>query len=61
MIDSISSVASLAIAMQQQKTAQDVEMAVMSKVQDLQQQQGEAVLQLLDSAAVPATTIDIRV
>ncbi len=61
MIDSISGVANLAMVMHQQKTAQDVEIAVINKVQDVQKQQGEAVLQLLDSASVPATTIDVRV
>ena len=63
MLDSVSSIASLATQLSAQRTGQQIELAVLSKVQDLQKQQGEAVLKLMASAAVPApaTSIDVHV
>ena len=61
MLDSVSGVANLAIALQQQKLADQVNMAVLNKTQDIQKQQGEAILSLLNSAQVPQTTIDVKV
>ena len=63
MLDSVSSIANLATRLSAQKTGQQVELAVLNKVQDLQQQQGEAVLKLMESATVPvpATGIDVYV
>lgn len=55
MSDSISSIASLGTVMQQQKTAQQVNMAVLNKAQDIQKQQGEAAVKLIQSAT-PAST-----
>ena len=59
MLDSVSSIASLATQMSIQKTGQQVQLAVFNKVQDIQEQQGQAVLQLMESATVPAQTIDV--
>lgn len=63
MLDSVSSIASFATQMSAQKTGQQVQVAVMNKVQDLQEQQGQQVLQLMDSAAAPtpAQSIDVYV
>lgn len=61
MLDSISSVAALATQMANQKTAQQVDIAVFKKAQDLQEQQGQAVLQLINDSAVPVQSIDVRV
>lgn len=59
MLDSVSSIASLATQMSIQKTGQQVQLAVFNKVQNIQEQQGQAVLQLMESATVPAQTIDV--
>lgn len=61
MIDSIPNVASLATQMSAQKTGQQVQLAVLNKAQDLQKQQGEAVLKLLETAAPAANKIDTYV
>ncbi len=61
MLDSISSVAALATQMANQKTAQQVDIAIFKKAQDLQEQQGQAVLQLINDSAVPAQSIDVHV
>jgi hypothetical protein len=61
MLDSISSVAALATQMANQKTAQQVDIAVFKKAQDLQEQQGQAVIQLINDSAVPAQSIDVHV
>ena len=60
MVDSISGLTNVAVALQQQKTAQQVNIAVLNKAQDVQQQQGQAVLQLLDSANI-AQGVDVHV
>jgi hypothetical protein len=52
MVDSVSSLANVAVAMQQQKLSQQINIAVQNKAQDIQEQQGQAVLQLLDSANI---------
>lgn len=61
MLDSISSVVALATQMANQKTAQQVDIAIFKKAQDLQEQQGQAVLQLINDSAVPAQSIDVHV
>lgn len=61
MLDSVSSIASFATQMSTQKTGQQVQLAVLNKVQDLQKQQGQNVLQLMESAAAPAQSIDVYV
>ena len=61
MIDSVSGIANLAMAMQQQKISQQVEIAVFNKAQDIQKQQGQDMLQLLDSANVSSSGIDVKV
>ncbi|MCD2449618.1 YjfB family protein [Methylicorpusculum oleiharenae] len=60
MLDSVSSITSLATQMSVQKTGQQVQLAVLNKAQDMQEQQGEAVLQLLESASIPAESIDVH-
>lgn len=59
MLDSVSSIAAFATQISTQKTAQQVEIAVLKKAQDIQEEQGKAVLQLLESASVPAQSIDV--
>jgi hypothetical protein len=60
MVDSISGVANVAIALQQQQTSQQISTAVLVKAKDIQEQQGQAALQLLASAKIPQG-IDIHV
>ena len=52
MVDSISGVANVAIALQQQ-TSQQISTAVLVKAKDIQEQQGQAALQLLASVKIP--------
>jgi Putative motility protein len=52
MIDSISGAANLAITLQQQKLSQQIDIAVMNKVKDIQEQQGQSALQLLESTKI---------
>lgn len=63
MLDSVSSIAHFATQLSNQKIGQQVEVAVMKKAQDLQQQQGQDLLKLMESATVrqPATGIDVHV
>lgn len=58
-MDSISGIASAAIAMQQQKMAQQVNLAVMNKAQEVQKQQGEAAMQLLNSTPAASGRLDV--
>ena len=60
MVDSISGAANVAIALQQQQTSQQISIAVLVKAKDIQEQQGQAALQLLASAKIPQG-IDIHV
>jgi len=59
MVDSISGVANVAIALQQQ-TSQQISTAVLVKAKGIQEQQGQAALQLLASAKIPQG-IDVHV
>ena len=61
MLDSVSAIAGLATQMSTQKTAQQVEMAVLVKAKEMQEQQGQNALKLLESASVPPGGIDVRV
>lgn len=61
MLDSVSAIAGLATQMSTQKTAQEIQVAVLAKAKDLQEQQGQNALKLLESAGVPAGSIDVRV
>lgn len=58
---SISGVANAALALQQQKLSEQVGTAVLVKAKDITKQEGEAALQLLESANVPKQGIDVRV
>ena len=60
MVDSISGAANVGIALQQQQTSQQISTAVLVKAKDIQEQQGQAALQLLASAKIPQG-IDIHV
>ena len=60
MVDSISGVANVGIALQQQQTSQQISTAVLVKAKDIQEQQGQAALQLLASAKIPQG-IDVHV
>lgn len=61
MIDSISGAANFVAGLQQQKTVDEVNMAVMVKAQDMQKQQGANLLELLNSAKVGPDGIDVHV
>lgn len=61
MSGSISSITSLSTMMQQQKVAQQLEVTMLKKAQDIQEQQGEAALKLLQSAAPSAANSSIDV
>jgi hypothetical protein len=61
MLDSVSSIAALSTQLSIQKTAQQVDVAVLKKAQDIQEQQGQNMLQLIASASVPSTGIDVHV
>lgn len=58
---SISGVANAALALQQQKINEQVGTAVLAKAKDVTKQQGEAALQLLESANVSKQGVDVRV
>lgn len=60
MVDSISGLANAAVAMQQQKISQQINIAVFNKAHDIQEQQGQAALQLLESAKI-TQGVDVRV
>ena len=61
MLDSVSSIASLATQLSSQKTAQDIDAAVLKKAQDLQVQQGKDAVQLIASAVVSPGKVDVQV
>ena len=60
MVDSISGLSHVATTLQQQKISEGVSTAVLKKTQDIQEQQGLAALQLLESAKIPQG-IDVHV
>ena len=57
---SVSSIASLATQLSAQKTAQDIDAAVLKKAQDIQVQQGKQAIQLITSV-VSADKVDVQV
>ncbi|CAD6881977.1 hypothetical protein [Methylomonas albis] len=61
MLDSVSSIAALATQMSTQKTGQQVQVAVLAKAKEMQDQQGQNALKLLESASVPNNSVDVRV
>ncbi|MDO9103817.1 MAG: YjfB family protein [Methylovulum sp.] len=61
MLDSVSSIAAFATQLSTQKTAQQIDIAVLKKAQDIQVQQGKAALQLIASSTVSANSIDVHV
>lgn len=60
MIDSLPGVTNIAIALQQQKLTQQIDVAVMKKTKDILELQGQSALQLLESAKV-TNGIDVHV
>lgn len=60
-LGSVSSIAALATQMATQKAAQEIDVAVLKKAQDLQVQQGENALQLIASSVVSTDKVDVHV
>ena len=60
MLDSISSIAALGTQMSTQNTSQQVQVAVLKKAQNEQDQQGLNALQLIASYQTPANSIDVH-
>ncbi|HBA67127.1 MAG TPA: hypothetical protein DCZ48_13305 [Methylococcaceae bacterium] len=61
MVDSVSSIASLGIRMSAQQTALEVNVAVLNKVQDQQEVEGEALVMLIESTPIAEGSIDVYV
>jgi hypothetical protein len=61
MLDSVSSIASLATQMSTQNLAQQIDFAVLKKAQDIDVQQGKDAIQLIASSTVPVSSIDVHV
>ncbi len=61
MLDSVSSIAALATQLSSQKTAQEIDVAVLKKAQDIQDQQGKQAMQLIASSVVSANKVDVYV
>ncbi|NOT86014.1 MAG: YjfB family protein [Methylococcaceae bacterium] len=58
-MDAISGIMNTAVAVQQNKAATQLNVAILNKAQDVQKQQGEAVLQLLSSVPSNPRGIDV--
>ncbi|MDD5578829.1 MAG: putative motility protein [Methylobacter sp.] len=50
MVDSISGLTNVAVALQQQKISEQISTAVLNKAQEVQKQQGQEALQLIEPA-----------
>ncbi|WP_420538282.1 YjfB family protein [Methylotuvimicrobium alcaliphilum] len=59
MVDSVSGLASLATRMSVQQTALDANVAVLNKIQDQQEAEGEAVVKLIESTSAAKDGIDV--
>ncbi|CCE21940.1 YjfB family protein [Methylotuvimicrobium alcaliphilum] len=59
MVDSVSGLASLATRMSVQQTALDANVAVLNKIQDQQEAEGEAVVKLIESTSAAKGGIDV--
>lgn len=59
MLDSVSSIAAFSTQMSTQQTAQQIDIAVLKKAQDMQEQQGKDAIQLIDSSSVSANRVDV--
>lgn len=59
MVDSVSGLASLATRMSVQQTALDANVAVLNKIQDQQEAEGEAVVKLIESTSAAEGGIDV--
>ncbi|WP_404359334.1 YjfB family protein [Methylotuvimicrobium sp. KM1] len=61
MVDSVSSIANLATRMSVQQTALDANVAVLNKIKDQQEAEGEAVVKLIESTSAAEGGIDVYV
>ncbi len=61
MIDSVSGAVNAVLAMQQQKTAEQINTAVLVKAQNVQKQEGANILQLINSSTANSSGIDVHV
>lgn len=61
MVDSVSSITSLATRMSVQQTALNTNVAVLNKIQDQQEAEGEALVKLIQSTPVTEGSIDVYV
>lgn len=61
MVDSVSGLVSLATRMSVQQTALDANVAVLNKIQDQQEAEGEAVVKLIESTSAAEGGIDVYV
>ncbi len=61
MLDSVSSIAALSTQLSSQKIAQEIDVAVLKKAQDIQVQQGKQAIQLIASSVVSANKVDVHV
>ncbi|MGD7036589.1 putative motility protein [Methylotuvimicrobium buryatense] len=59
MVDSVSGLANLATRMSVQQTALDANVAVLNKIQDQQEAEGEAVVKLIESTSAAKDGIDV--
>ncbi|WP_341327172.1 putative motility protein [Methylotuvimicrobium sp. KM2] len=59
MVDSVSGLATLATRMSVQQTALDANVAVLNKIQDQQEAEGEAVVKLIESTSAAKGGIDV--
>jgi len=61
MLDSVSSIVGASTQMATQNTARQVDIAVLKKAQDMQNQQGKDAIQLIASSVVTANKVDVYV
>ncbi len=61
MVDSVSGLASLATRISLQQTALDANVAVLNKIKDQQEAEGEAVVKLIESTSAAEGGIDVYV
>ncbi len=61
MVDSVSGLANLTTRISLQQTALDANVAVLNKIQDQQEAEGEAVVKLIESTPAAEGSIDVYV
>ena len=60
MVDTVS-IATLATQMSTQQTSQQIDIAVLQKAKEVQDQQGKQALQLLQSSVITPDSVDVHV